>query len=185
MIYFLLRRSRVGRLSDEMMCDVDQVPEDFSHCIILGAKLGSGDALTPILNERLDMAIRLHGLRPDMKFVISGDGTKIYSNDVAAMRAYLEDNSAIPGENIFIDNQGVHTYASIKNFKKRFRVSKVIILTSMFHMPRSLYIASRFGLTALGIKGQPYNPRLQSGYKTREKLAMVKAYWLFAFDREV
>lgn len=182
-LFYIQKLTQIERFSEQRMCDIDNVPNDISYCLILGARLFKDDSITPILKERLDIALRLKQVNPNMIFILSGDGRKETSNDVRAMKKYLNNHADAPisQQQLLIDNLGINTYASMKNLKHAFRVDRAIILTSTFHMPRSLYVASQFGIDVWGIKANPYNPRLQSGYKLRERLALVKSWSIFTF----
>ena len=103
-------------------------------------------------------------MHPDMVFILSGDGRKLISNDVIAMRNYLIREAGIPDSNILLDKAGYNTFDSVRNLILMFHLRKVLILTSAFHTERALYtaLALKLMLSRCRIHHQKYGSHTDS-----------------------
>ncbi len=137
--------------------------ENVDCIVVLGAKIW-GDEPSPMLNDRLEEAIKLYqeGVAP--KILMSGDhGQKDY-DEVNVMKTFAI-NKGVASENIFMDHAGFSTYDSIYRAKEIFQAKKIIIVTQKYHLYRALYIANSLGLDAYGVNA---NPRAYAGQTYRE-----------------
>ena len=172
---------KVDSIYYNSLYDMTDIHKEVSHCLILGAKLFDDDSIPPILKERLDAAIRLYEHNPQTIFILSGDGSKRISNDVDAMQKYLLHASSIPKEQMVLDPAGYTTYDSIANYIRDFGSHPLVVLTSAFHLPRSLYICHALKVKAYGIFLPPSNPKAQTAYRNRELAALVKSWYRVHF----
>ena len=72
------------------------------------------------------------------------------------MRDYLI-NLGVIEDDIFMDHAGFSTYDSIYRFRDVFLGKKVIIVTQEYHLYRALYIASKLGIDAYGVRADDIN----------------------------
>ena len=173
---------RVDQIYYQALYDMNDIPRSANYCLILGAKLFDDDSIPPILKERLDAAIRLYRHNPNTVFILSGDGRKRISNDVNAMYQYLRHASDIPEDHLVTDNAGYTTYDSIINLTRRIgEAEPFVLLTSAFHLPRSLYICHALHLTAYAVYLPVSRPQAQTGYRNRELAALVKSWYRVHF----
>ncbi len=150
--YYVLIKGKSGILVKE---------EDFekakgSDCIIvLGAAIW-GNGPSPVLQDRLDVAIELYkkGLAP--KILMSGDHGEEYYNEVKIMKNYAIEKG-VPSSDIFMDHAGFSTYDTMFRAKEVFGVKKAIIITQQYHLYRAVYNAN-----ALGIEGYGFNSDLRT-----------------------
>lgn len=161
----------------------DAIPPDVHYCLILGAKLTENDCLTPMLKARLDAAIELFKKRPSLIFILSGDGSKRISNDVHAMYTYLKERSSIPDAQIIFDNEGYSTLDSLHHITPEIDAGGFILLTSEFHMPRSVYLCHRLGLHPYALHLPSISPDLHFRCYDRELVALVKNWYILAFGK--
>lgn len=136
---------------------------DYDCIIVLGAGIW-GDKPSPMLQDRLDEAIKLYeeGIAP--KIIMTGDHGRKGYDEVNIMKEYAIQKG-IPSEDIFMDHAGFSTYESIYRSKAIFEVKKPIIVTQKYHLYRALHIANALDINAIGVNA---DPRLYSGQTYRE-----------------
>ena len=152
---------------------------DYDCIIVLGAGIW-GDKPSPMLQDRLDEAIKLYneGLAP--KIIVTGDhGQKGY-DEVNIMKEYAI-NKGIPSEDIFMDHAGFSTYESIYRSKEIFKVKKAIIVTQEYHLYRALHIANVLKIDAVGVGADPRKYSGQLYRDLREILARNKDFFQAIF----
>jgi len=144
--------------------------------IILGASVHADGKLSPILQDRVDTAIRLYKNNKVNNFLVTGDHRSDDYNEVAAMVGYLEENG-IEKSLIISDHAGLDTYDSMYRAGKLFEVENAIVVTQKFHLPRTLFIAKNLGLNYKGFAADQRAYQTEYRLKQREKLANLKALW--------
>ncbi len=152
---------------------------DYDCIIVLGAGIW-GDKPSPMLQDRLDEAIKLYneGLAP--KIIMTGDhGQKGY-DEVNIMKEYAI-NKGIPSEDIFMDHAGFSTYESIYRAKEIFKVKKTIIVTQEYHLYRALHIANVLKVDGVGVGADPRKYSGQLYRDLREILARNKDFFQAIF----
>ena len=150
-----------------------QVPEGLKVCLVLGAKLRPDNSLSPILQLRVRLVSILANAYPDWLFYISGcraDTTVIYRT--------LVEEYHIPEERFVLDSCGYNTFRSLWNMEVYFKQTSFYILTSSFHIGRSLRIARWLGYDAWGIDISDYEKVKTNPYLWRELLASLRSLWL-------
>src|SRR3989338_7718288 len=118
--------------------------------IVLGAKVKTDGQPSDILRDRLLTAIDLYRAGSVEKILVSGDDGQVEYDEVNAMRLYLLSADVDP-DDIFLDHAGFDTYDSMIRAQKVFGVTKAIIVTQAYHLPRALYLADAFGIDAQGV----------------------------------
>ncbi len=118
--------------------------------IILGAAVTQAGLPSPVLQDRILMAVDLYKQGSVSKILVSGSNPTVEYNEVNPVRKVLVDKG-IPPEDIFLDHAGFDTFSSMYRAKEVFKVDSAIIVTQSFHLPRALYLARNVGLVAYGI----------------------------------
>lgn len=162
--------------------EISQVPST-DTVIILGASVHADGQLSPILQDRVDTAIRLYEAGKVKNFLVTGDHRSNDYNEVAAMVNYLE-NRGIKDSDITADHAGLDTYDSMYRAGKLFGIQNAIVVTQQFHLPRALYIASHLGLDYKGLAADQRAYKTEYKLKQREKLANIKALWEVALNKK-
>lgn len=155
--------------------DMSNVPPA-KTVIILGASVHADGKLSPILQDRVDTAIRLYRNNKVESFLVTGDHRTDDYNEVAAMVNYLEENG-IDKSLITSDHAGLDTYDSMYRAGKLFEVESAIVVTQKFHLTRTLFIAKNLGLDYRGFAADQRAYQTEYKLKQREKLANLKALW--------
>ena len=163
--------------------DIRELPGT-TAVLVLGSQVWSPTTLSHVLEDRVKGGIAVIEAGKGKKLLLSGDhGASIY-DEVNAMRLYvLKHSPSIPAQNIFMDHAGFNTYDSMYRARDVFQVDDVIIVTQDFHIARSVYIARRLGLNAVGyaLPETRFGRRLKSRWYARETLARVKAWVSLVF----
>ena len=159
----------IGSTKKYILNDKDLSKLDNVDCIlILGAGI-RGNSPSPMLQDRLEVGIKLYkdGVAP--KIIMSGDHSREEYDEVNVMKDYAI-TSGIPSEDVFMDHAGFSTYESIYRAKEIFKADNIVIVTQEYHLYRALYIADKLAVKAKGIKS---NPRIYSGQAYRELREML------------
>ncbi|WP_300434636.1 ElyC/SanA/YdcF family protein [Christiangramia sp.] len=144
--------------------------------IVLGASVHADGKLSPILQDRVDTAIKLYRSNKVKNFLVTGDHRTEDYNEVAAMVNYLQEKG-IDKDLIISDHAGLDTYDSMYRAGKLFGVESAIVVTQKFHLPRTLFIAQNLGLDYRGFTADQRAYQTEYRLKQREKLANLKALW--------
>ncbi len=135
---------------------VSQTDEDVQCVFVLGAGI-KGETPTLVLQERLNFAIDYMNSYPSSIAIVSGGkGFGESITEAEAMYRYMVDRGI--GQNrILKEEKATSTYENMLYSKRLFEesskesLSKIMIVTSDFHMLRSKMLAERVGLEAAGI----------------------------------
>ena len=155
--------------------DISKLPPA-ETVIILGASVHADGKLSPILQDRVDSAIKLYKKGKVENFLVTGDHRSDDYNEVSAMVNYLKQNG-IDDSLIIADHAGLDTYDSMYRAGKLFGVENAVVVTQAFHLPRTLFIASNLDLDYRGYAADQRAYKTEYRLKQREKLANFKALW--------
>lgn len=160
--------------------NVDEVPRA-EAILILGAPLTPEGAPAPIFVDRITTALALYRAGKADRILVSGDDGSAGHNEVDPVRMYLLE-SGVPDDAIFLDHAGFDTYSSMYRAREIFKASSLIVATQSFHLPRSLFLARRLGITAYGMNADAGHIIIDN--YIRELFANVKALIDLARDRQ-
>ena len=142
-------------------------------CLVLGAKLRPDNSLSPILQLRVRLVSILANAYPDWTFYISG-----CRSDTSVIYRTLVEEYHIPEERCVLDSCGYNTFRSLWDMDLFFKQTRFYILTSSFHIARSVRIARWLGYDAWGIDISDYEKVKTNPYFWREQLAALRSLWL-------
>ena len=143
--------------------------------IVLGAGIW-GDKPSPMLEDRLNVAIDLYKNGAANKIIMSGDHGTTEHDEVNIMKDYAIEKG-VPSEDIFMDHAGFSTYDTMYRAKNIFEVNKAIIVTQNYHLYRAVYIARELGIDAYGISSDPRAYTGQFYREFREIIARDKDFF--------
>ena len=167
-------------LSTKNQIDNKNIQADY--IIVLGAGI-KNNRPSPMLEDRLTTAIELYNKGRSNKILVSGDHENDDYDEVTVMKNYLLDKG-IPIDDIYIDSLGLSTYDSIYRAKEIFLANNIIIVTQQFHLYRSLYIAEKLELDAVGVSATLRDYSGSVKFELREILARDKDFVKTIFKPE-
>lgn len=161
--------------SEDIFSEISELPES-NTVIVLGASVHSDGKLSPILQDRVDTALKIYRSGKVKQFLLSGDNRKNDYDEVTAMKNYLLERD-VPEALILMDPAGIDTYDSMYRSNSKFQIKNAIVVTQKFHLPRALFISNGLGLDYIGFPAAQKHYEIQNSLIRREKLANIKAVW--------
>ena len=163
-------------VSDGRMTSVEEVPA-LPVALVLGAEVYADGRPSRYLRARLDLARELFAAGKVEAILVSGDGTRHY-NETDGMRDYLVAHG-VPAQRIATDHSGFDTYDSCVRARKVFGVTRAIVVSQTYHLPRALAICRAIGLDAWGVGDDSVrkNQEMWSYGTLREHGANLKMVW--------
>ena len=160
--------------------EVSQIQADYEAIIVLGAQAKPDGVPSVQLTWRLDRAVEVWEKKNVPVVVCGAQGKDEPEPEAYTMKRYLAEKG-IPENMILADPDSFNTEENLRNAKKLLddypeEIRKVCIVTSDYHVPRSMALAGDLGLEATGI-GSPCLKEFWIKNHSREALAWCK-YWL-------
>lgn len=153
--------------------------------IVFGAGVGSDGTLSPMLADRVRAAAQLYQAGTIQKILMTGDNSRADYDEVSAMRRAAIARGVAAGD-ITLDYAGFSTYESCYRARAIFGVTRAVLVTQSYHLPRALYTCQHLGLDVEGL-GTPdwenYPLQIMGPYSAREGLAILKALWQIHITR--
>ncbi|MBQ8535853.1 MAG: YdcF family protein [Clostridia bacterium] len=155
------------------------VPEagDYDAIIVLGAQVLPDGTPNVQLEWRLEAALKAWQEKSALIVTCGAQGVDEPRPEADVMRDWLIERG-VPADQIFAENTSFNTRENIDNAMaliKDHAVSRVVVVTSDYHLPRALALCEDAGVNAGGI-GSPCKPEYWFKNHGREALAWVK-YW--------
>ena len=151
--------------------------------LVLGASVLRDGRPSGVLQDRLDSAFDGYNTEKFKRvenILVSGDNSEADYNESDNMAIYLIEKG-IPEEDIYRDYAGFDTYDSMYRAQYIFWVSDMTIFTQEYHLSRSIYIARKLGIDAVGFVSDKHQYMKIRNFQLREVLSRVKAF----FDVEI
>ena len=171
--YVCVREGKVPKQAEELQTDYDAV-------IVLGAQVKPDGTPSVQLGLRLDRAAEVWERKHVPVVVCGAQGKDEPEPEADAMKKYLQ-GKGVPEDMILTDPDSFNTEQNLDHAKKLLdeypgEIRKVVIVTSDYHVPRSMALAEDLGLDAAGV-GSPCLQEFWLKNHSREALAWVK-YWM-------
>ena len=176
----ILYAGLVGYICIRERSVLKEVPaaENYDAIIVLGAQVRPDGSPSVQLGWRLDAAEEAYRQKAVPVVVCGAQGKDEPMTEAEAMKQYLV-GKGVPETDILTDPESFNTNQNLRNAAELLKnvpgVQKVLIVTSDYHVPRSLAIAKDLGFDACGM-GSPCKPEYWIKNHAREALAWVK-YW--------
>ena len=151
----------------------------YQTILVLGSEItgSSKNPLpTPVTKSRLDAALKVAQFNPHAKIVLSGGkGKNEPVSEAYGMEKYLEKHS-VSTDRIIKEDHAINTYTNLRN-SKIFCSKKTLLITSDFHLARSLTLAKAQGLKLTGYAAKTPQRSLStlSYFYVRETIGMGRA----------
>ncbi len=143
---------------------VDLAEYEAECALVLGCGVYSDGSPTPMLKDRLDVAIALYNKGIVNKLLLSGDHGQVEYNEIGCMFNYCLEEG-LPREALFLDHAGFSTYDSVYRAREIFEVKRMIIVTQTYHEFRAIYIGKQLDIDCIGVAS---GKRLYAGTLYRE-----------------
>lgn len=141
--------------------------------LVFGAGLNRDGSPSWMLADRLDAAIALYRAGKVQSLLMTGD--EVGSIEPTAMRDYAL-RQGIPRNAITLDMSGLRTYDSCYRALHTFNITRAILVTQGYHLPRALYTCKGLGLDVVGFKAGRDNYPNQNYYNNREFMATLLSW---------
>lgn len=138
-----------GSVRDPIYTGIANVP----YCrvaLVLGAGITPNGNPHPVLKDRLDTAIALYNTGKVEKLLMTGDNRFSHYNEPRRMCEYAIKHG-VPADDVVMDYAGRRTYDSVYRAKHIFGLSKVAVVTQLFHLDRALFLCQHLGVDAFGV----------------------------------
>ncbi len=144
------------------------------YILVLGAQMRE-DGPSVVLQYRLDTAVQYLQDSPDTLCIVSGaQGDNEPCTEAFGMKEYLVSRGISP-DRIILEEQAVNTRTNIIYSSKLIPDGSTVgIVTSNFHMYRSLFLCRRFGLNNVSPITAPSTRRYAPNNIIREVCGLMK-----------
>lgn len=169
----------------------DRIEDDLLLCaaepvaVVFGTSYWAhGGGRNPHYAARLDAASRLLRMQRVQHLLLSGDNrTRFYNEPVTMWRDLRAAN--VRDSDMTLDYAGFSTFDTLVRAHEIFGVTRMLLVTQDWHLPRALFIADALGLEAKGCAA-PMRPVTGSWrLRVREWLARVATLGdLYLWQRE-
>src|SRR5262249_18307502 len=118
--------------------------------IVLGKLVYPDGTPSPLLRARLELALRLYQEGRVQTILASGDGgSRPGYDEVTPMRRWLIARG-VPADRVIPDPAGFDTFASCSRARQVFGVTRAIVVTNSYHLPRAVALCRHAGIDAVG-----------------------------------
>jgi vancomycin permeability regulator SanA len=117
--------------------------------LVLGAGLDGAGRPGGFLDERLRLAADLYRAGRVRALLMSGDHSRTDHDEVRAM-AQRAQELGVPASAIVADHAGFDTYSSCYRARSVWGVSRAVVVTQPFHLPRAVWTCRALGIEASG-----------------------------------
>lgn len=161
----------VGKIYDDA-AEAPQAPV----AIVFGASVKPNGEPSQMLADRVDAAVALYKEGKVQRLLMTGDHRSPDYDEVGAMkrRALAQ---GVPEDRIDLDGAGYRTYDSTYRAKAVFGITEAILVSQSYHLPRALFLASSFGIKAVGVSANRHHYSSQAYSDFREVAALAVAWY--------
>ncbi|WP_165953835.1 ElyC/SanA/YdcF family protein [Streptomyces sp. 8K308] len=151
--------------------------------VVFGAGLRASGEPSAWLAHRLDAAAELFHSGRVRALLVTGDNSTEEYNEPDAMREYLM-GLGVPAERIVADYAGFNTWNSCARAADVFGVTRALLVSQEFHIPRALALCRAAGIDAYGVGVSEHLSGLRVFSSLREIAGSIPAVWDAAFTPE-
>ena len=155
--------------------NINDVPT-MQTALLLGTNPKTRDGKRPssFYLARINATAELYKHGKFRQLIISGDKREGYDEPQTMRHDLIE--RGVPDSIITMDGQGYRTLLSMKNIKQHFRVNDMIIISQKWHNERSIFLADKMNIKAVGYNADDVRHPRAIWTHIRELLARVKLF---------
>jgi len=161
--------------SDKIYQDIKSVPYNKVGLLLGTSKYISSGRINLYYSYRIQAATKLFENKKISYILVSGDNGDKYYNEPKKIKEDLI-KSGIPKDRIVLDYAGFRTLDSVIRASEVFGETNFTIISQRFHNERAIYLASKFGNSAIGFNATSVSRRYGLKVQLREYLARVKVF---------
>ena len=151
--------------------------------IIFGAQVFSNGTPSPFLVARLEAGMQLYDSGKVQAILVSGDNSTSHYDEPDAMKNWLIAHG-VPEIKVVADYAGFDTYDTCVRAHRIFGVSRAIVVSQPFHVPRAVTICRDEGIVADGVSAPVPRTWVYWRGAIRDQLADVKAAYDVVSSRD-
>jgi SanA protein len=146
--------------------------------VVFGAGLQRDGSPSPVLFDRVATAADLYHSGKVSKLLLSGDNRFLNYNEPQAMFEAAR-GLGVPADAMVMDYAGRSTYDTCYRARAIFGLTRAVLVTQAFHLPRALYLCDALGLETEGVIADRriYQQRSELFWNVREVFATAAAWW--------
>lgn len=155
--------------------DINDVPT-MQTALLLGTNPKTRDGKRPssFYLARINATAELYKHGKFRQLIISGDKREGYDEPQTMRHDLIE--RGVPDSIIMMDGQGYRTLLSLRNSKQYFGVHDMIIISQKWHNERSIFLADKMNIKAVGYNADDVRHPRAIWTHIRELLARVKLF---------
>ena len=155
--------------------NINDVPT-MQTALLLGTNPKTRDGKRPssFYLARINATAELYKHGKFRQLIISGDRREGYDEPQTMRHDLIE--RGVPDSIIMMDGQGYRTLLSMRNIKQHFRVNDMIIISQKWHNERSIFLADKMNIKAVGYNADDVRHPRAIWTHIRELLARVKLF---------
>lgn len=155
--------------------NINDVPT-MQTALLLGTNPKTRDGKRPssFYLARINATAELYKHGKFRQLIISGDRREGYDEPQTMRHDLIE--RGVPDSIITMDGQGYRTLLSMRNIKQHFRVNDMIIISQKWHNERSIFLADKMNIKAVGYNADDVRHPRAIWTHIRELLARVKLF---------
>ena len=155
--------------------NINDVPT-MQTALLLGTNPKTRDGKRPssFYLARINATAELYKHGKFRQLIISGDKREGYDEPQTMRHDLIE--RGVPDSIITMDGQGYRTLLSMRNIKQHFRVNDMIIISQKWHNERSIFLADKMNIKAVGYNADDVRHPRAIWTHIRELLARVKLF---------
>lgn len=149
LLFILVTNIWVVSSTSRLILAIEEIPQNDVALVLGTSKRTNDGSPNRFFVERMNAAAVLYDSKKIRHLLVSGDNSSKYYNEPRDMLLALGDLN-IPARDISLDFAGFRTLDSVVRSKEVFGQKTITIVTQEFHCYRSLFIANKFGINAVG-----------------------------------
>ncbi len=155
--------------------NINDVPT-MQTALLLGTNPKTRDGKRPssFYMARINATAELYKHGKFRQLIISGDKREGYDEPQTMRHDLIE--RGVPDSIIMMDGQGYRTLLSLRNSKQYFGVHDMIIISQKWHNERSIFLADKMNIKAVGYNADDVRHPRAIWTHIRELLARVKLF---------